>query len=161
LTERADGPDLKQMQKLFDIVRPLAPWPLNNKYDEQRPFRGFASAFRWVQNVGRTPQPNGKVALSFWVDTCRLWLRARNCVASDLDANALVLACLASGDVVYTPADAGRGWVWELGLLEYGGGPANTDAWRTVLNGGAIRSPSAPARRDPPPSGVRITVGGY
>jgi hypothetical protein len=103
--------------------------------------------------------PNGKVALSFWADACRLWLRARNCVASDLDANALVLACLAAGDVAYTAADGSRGLVWELGLVEYGGRPANTDAWRGVLSSGSILPPSAPVRRDAPPSVVRVVVG--
>jgi hypothetical protein len=159
LTERTEGmPDLTQMIKLFQSVKPHSPWPqtLVNKFDEQRPFRAFASAFRWVQNAGRTPQPNSKVALSYWTDTCRLWLRARNCVGSDLDANALVLACLAAGDVVYTAADPTRGHVWELGLIEFGGRPANMDAWRAVMSSGAILPPSAPARRDAPPSAVRI-----
>jgi hypothetical protein len=82
--------------------------------------------------VGRTERPNGKVALSYWLDTCWMWLRARNCVASDLDASALVLACYAAGDVVYSPADAALGNVWELGLVEYGGKPASPDAWRGV-----------------------------
>jgi hypothetical protein len=161
LDERGGLPALEEMTRLFAIVKPFSPWPqaLVCKFDEERPFRAFASAFRWVQNVGRTERPNGKVALSYWADTCRLWLRARNCVASDLDANSLVLACLAAGDVVYTPADPTRGWVWELGLIGFGGKPANTDAWRALLNGRAILAPSQPARRDAPPSAVRVVVG--
>jgi hypothetical protein len=163
LTERQDSlPDLKQMQRLFSTVKVHSPWPqtLVNRFDENKPFRAFGSAFRWLQNVGRAPQPNGKVALSYWTDTCRLWLRARNCVGSDLDANSLVLAAFACGDVCYTPADAIRGWTWELALVEYGGKPA-TDAWRQVLSSGAILPPSAPARRMAPPSPARVIVGGY
>jgi hypothetical protein len=163
LDERTDNlPDLKQMSRLFSIVKPHSPWPqtLINKFDEQKPFRAFASAFRWVQNVGRTERPNPKFALSYWTDTCRMWLRARNCVGSDLDANGLVLACLASGDVPYASANPSMGVVWELGLREYGGTPA-TDVWRTVLNGGVIRPPSAPASRGfvHVPSPVRIYGG--
>jgi hypothetical protein len=158
LDERRDLPSLKEMERLHARVKPLSPWPmaLTDRYDEHRPFRGFSSAFRWLQNVGRTPQSNGKVALSFWADCCRIWLRARNCVGSDVDANALILAVLAAGDIVYTPADHARGWVWELGLIEFGGRPANMDAWRAVMSSGAILPPSAPARRDAPPSAVRI-----
>ena len=159
LTERQDNlPDLKQMQRLFTIVKPHSPWPqaLVNRFDEHKPFRAFASTFRWLQNVGRTAQPNSKVALSFWADTCRMWLRARNCVASDLDANALILAVYASGDVAYVRANGALGHVWELGLIEFGGRPPTADAWRAVLNGGAILAPSQPARRDAPPSPVRV-----
>jgi hypothetical protein len=154
-------PDLKQTEKLFAIVKPHSPWPqtLHDKFDEFRPLRAFSSAFRWVQNVGRTERPNGKFALNFWCDTCRLWLRSRNSVGSDLDANALVLACLAAGDVVYTPANPALGHVWELGLVEFGGKPANTDAWRAVMTSGTILTPSQPAQRRPPLSNVRIYGG--
>jgi hypothetical protein len=161
LHERNDGmPTLREMERLFTIVKPHSPWPqaLNDRFDEHRPFRAFSSAFRWAMNVGRTERPNGKVALSFWADTCRLWLRSRNSVGSDLDANGLVLAVLACGDIAYTPADPVRGWTWELGLVEYGGRPAS-EAWRGVLNSGAILPPSAPARRDAPLSRARVVQG--
>jgi hypothetical protein len=153
-------PDLKQMQRLFSIVKPHSPWPsaLADRFDPDRPFRAFGSAFRWAANMRRIPQPDSKRALSYWCDGCRLWLRERNCVASDLDANALVLAILAQGDVKYTQADPQMGWVWELALHEYVGGRAS-DAWRKVLEAGAVLPPSAPARRMPPLSPVRVTVG--
>lgn len=110
LDERSDLPDLKQMQKLFAVVKPHSrPQALNDKFDPDRPFRAFSSTFRWLQNMGRTERPNGKVALSFWLDTCRTWLRARNCMTGDLDVNALVLAVFAAGDVVYVPADGAWG----------------------------------------------------
>jgi hypothetical protein len=161
LNERSDLPDLKQMTRLFNIVKQHSPWPqtLVDRFDETRPFRAFCAAFRWVMNTQRLDRPNGRVALSYWADTCRMWLRARNSVGSDVDANSIILACLAAGDVAYSPADPTRGWVWELGLIEFGGRPANTDAWRAVLNGRAILAPSQPARRTAPPSLVRVVVG--
>jgi hypothetical protein len=120
-------------------VRNLSPWPqtLVDRFDDNRPFRGFSSAFRWLANVPRTDRPNGKVALSYWMDVCRGWLRARNSVASDLDANALILAVLASGDVAYCPANHQLGAVWELGLVEFGGRPASPDGWKRILREGA------------------------
>jgi hypothetical protein len=159
----AGMPTLREMEKLYGVVRNLSPWPqaLVDKFDENRPFRAFSSTFRWLQNVGRVERPNGKVTLSYFLDAARHWLRARNCVASDLDANALILAVYAAGDVVYVPANATLGNVWELGLVEYGGKPAAPDAWRRVMEGGAsaILPPSAPARRMAPPSQVRVVVG--
>lgn len=160
--ERVSGmPDLKQVQRLFNVVRPLSPWPqaLNDRFDEHRPFRSFSSSFRWVMNMPRTERPNGKVALSYWIDVCRTWLRVRNSVASDVDTNGLVLACFAAGDVRYTPANGSLGHTWEIGLIEFGGRPADMDAWRKVLETGAILPPSAPSRRTPALSNVRITVG--
>jgi hypothetical protein len=163
LDERFDLPNLKEMERLFAAVRNLSPWPqtLVDRFDDNRPFRGFSSAFRWLANVPRTDRPNGKVALSYWMDVCRGWLRARNSVASDLDANALILAVLASGDVAYCPANHQLGAVWELGLVEFGGKPASHDAWRRVMKEGAaaVLPPSSPARRLPAPSNVRVYGG--
>jgi hypothetical protein len=159
----AGMPTLREMEKLYGVVRNLSPWPsaLTDKFDENRPFRGFSSAFRWVMNVPRADRPNGKVALSYWLDVARGFLRARNSVASDLDVNGLILACYACGDVKYCPADSQLGVTWEIGLVEFGGKPASPDAWRRVLTGGAsaVLPPSAPARRMAPMANVRI-VGG-
>jgi hypothetical protein len=163
LIERNDMPTLREMEKLYSAVKALSPWPqtLVDRFDDSRPFRGFASCFRWLANMPRADRPNGKVALSYWMDVCRGWLRARNSVASDLDANALVLAVLASGDVPYCPANAQLGVTWEIALLEYGGKPANADAWRRVLKEGAsaVLPPSSPARRLPVATAVRIYGG--
>jgi hypothetical protein len=163
LNERTDLPNLRELEKLYAAVRHLSPWPeaLHDRYDDGRPFRGFSSAFRWVQNMPRADRPNGRVALSYWQDVASHWLRARNAMTSDPGVNSLVLACLAAGDVVYCPANAQLGVTWELGLLEFGGKPASPDAWRRVMAGGAasILPPSSPARRTPPLSPVRVTVG--
>jgi hypothetical protein len=155
--EIASGlPDLKQMQRLFGIIKPRSPWPsaLADRFDPDRPFRAFGSAFRWAANMRRIPQLDSKRALSYWCDGCRLWLRERNCVASDLDANALVLAILAQGDVSYTPANSSLGCVWELALHNDVGRKADPDAWKRVLDTGNVLAPSQPARQ------VRI-VSGY
>jgi hypothetical protein len=164
LDETSALPNLREMKRLFAAVKALSPWPqaLVDRFDENRPFRAFSSTFRWLANKPRTEFPNPKFALNYWLDDCRGWLRARNCVASDLDANALVLACFAAADVCFVPANAQLGHTWELGLAEHGGRKASLDAWRRVMTEGAsaILPPSAPARRDAPPSPVRI-VSGY
>jgi hypothetical protein len=164
LAERTDGmPSLKELERLYAAVRNLSPWPeaLVDRYDDGRPFRAFSVSFRWLMNVPRSDRPNGKVALSYWLDTCRTWLRARNAMTSDLNVNALILACYACGDVAYCPADPQLGVTWEIGILEYGGRPADPAAWRRILTGGAsaILPPSSPARRMAPPSPVRVVTG--
>jgi hypothetical protein len=167
LDERSDGlPNLREMERLFSAVKALSPWPsaLVDRYDDARPFRAFSSTFRWLMNVPRSDRPNGRVALSYLLNTCRTWLRARGAMASDLDVNALILAALACGDICYCPGDPSLGVVWEIGILEFGGKPASPDAWRRILTQGAaaVLPPSAPARRTPPLSNVRVVVGsGY
>ena len=73
LAERTDGmPTLREMERLFSTVKNLSPWPsaLVDRYDDTRPFRAFSSTFRWLMNVPRADRPNGKVALSYWLDGC-------------------------------------------------------------------------------------------
>jgi hypothetical protein len=159
LEERTtDLPNLKEMQRLYAAVKHKSPWPqaLNGRHDENRPFRAFSSCFRWLQNIGRLEQPNKKVSLAYWCDACRLWLRARNCVGSDVDANALILAVYAAGDVPYLLPDDRLGNVWELGLAQYGGKPASAAAWRRVMQVGSTMPPAPPDRRFAPPSPARI-----
>ena len=118
LPEPSDLPNLREMEKLYAAVRGLSPWPeaLVDRYDDGRPFRGFSSALRWVQSMPRAERPNGRVAMSYWIDCCKNWLRDRNCMASDLSVNGLVLACFAAGDVCYCPANSQLGVVWEVGI---------------------------------------------
>jgi hypothetical protein len=163
LTERTDLPNLKEMERLFEIVKRHAPWPqaMRGRFsDEGQPFRSFCSAFRWIMNKGRVEHPNNKIDLSYWIDEARVWLRSRNSLASDLDANGLVLAALACGDVAYVVGDGRLGTVWELSLAQHGGRPASPDAWKRVLLTGEILPPSPPARSvTVVPSNVRIYWG--
>ena len=164
LNEITSGmPNLKEMEKLYGVVRNLSPWPemLRDRYDDGRPFRAFSSTFRWLMNVPRADRPNGKVALSYWLDTARIWLRARNSVASDLNVNALILCVLSAGDISYCPGDPSLGVTWEIGINEHAGRPADATAWRRILTEGAaaVLPPSGPARRMAAPSNVRVTVG--
>jgi hypothetical protein len=161
LDERSDLPNLTEMQKLFAAVKDRAPWPLDTRYDPDKPFRGFSACFRWVANKDRVEFPNPRFALGFWLDSCRAWLRARNSVATDVDATALILATYASGDVAYCPANGARGHTWELALAEHVGRKVSPDAWRRILREGssAILPPSAPARRFAPPSPAQVLVG--
>ena len=143
LTEPSSLPRLKEVERLYNAVRGLSPWPeaLVDRYDDARPFRGFSSALRWVQSMPRADRPNGKVALSYWIDCGKNRRRDRNCMTSDLSANALVLAVFAAGDVCYCPANSQLGVVWEIGLLEYGGRAAAPDAWRRVMREGGSATP--------------------
>jgi hypothetical protein len=105
LDERSDLPNLKEMQKLYSVVRALSPWPLDTRYDSDKPFRGFCACFRWLATKGRSDHPNPKSALGFWLDDCKTWLRDRNSMASDIDATTMILAVYASGDIAYVPAN--------------------------------------------------------
>lgn len=158
LTETSALPSPAEMKKLFVAVRHLAPGKLDDRYDEDKPFRGFCAAFRWVQNQTRTEQPNPKFALSYWLDACKSWLRQRDVIANDVDGNSLVLAVYAAGDVCYVPHDLSRGQLWEFGLHEhYGRGrKASESAWRNVMTSGAILPPSRPGRSREVPSSVRM-----
>ena len=162
LPERTDSmPTLKELTRLYEIVKHLAPWPLDVRYDADRPLRGFISCFRWLANKNRTSQPNPKFALSFWADDCKNWLRDRNSMVSDISTTTLVLATFAAGDVGYCPGNSALGHTWELALAEHAGRPADSAAWRRILSGGAaaVLPPSSPARRTPPLSQVRVVVG--
>jgi hypothetical protein len=161
LDERVDGmPSLRELERLFGVVRPLAPWPLADRYDERKPFRGFCSCFRWLVNKGRVDHPNSKFALSFWLDNCKTWLRDRNAMVNDVDAVTLILAVFAQGDVKFVPANPALGTVWELGLAEHSGRAASPDGWRLVLRTGAsaVLPPSSPARGFVEPSRARVYI---
>ena len=162
LPEPSSLPDLKQMERLYRAVVALAPWPLDDKYDETKPLRGFVQSFRWLASKGRIEQPNARFSLNYWLDDCRNWLRDRNSMTGDVSATTLILAVYAAGDVRFVRADAQLGTTWELALSEFSGKPANADAWRRILREGAsaVLPPSAPARRTTAPSNVRVVVGG-
>lgn len=146
LTETSALPTHAEMKKLFATVRNFSPGKLDDKYDPDKPFRGFCAAFRWLANQGRTELPNKKYAISYWLDCCHTWLRQRDVIANDVGGNELVLAVLAAGDVCYVRGDLSVGCVWELGLHEYykRGRPAS-DAWRNVMATGNVLTPTRPA----------------
>jgi hypothetical protein len=159
LDERSDGmPSLDQMRKLFDIVRHRV--PEQKSHDPDAGFRGFLSAFRFVSNCWRIAVPNSKYSITWWCDGMKMWLRERNAMVSDVAGSSFISACLASGDVLYTPHDSTLGHVWEFGLVPpgHGGGKPASDAWKLVLNG-SVLAPSQPARRMAPPSPARVVVG--
>jgi hypothetical protein len=55
LTERTDGlPSLKEMTRLYEIVKHLAPWPLDVRYDADP----AASRFHFVFQVAREQKPH-------------------------------------------------------------------------------------------------------
>jgi hypothetical protein len=158
LDERTDLPDLKQLAKLFDVVRNLVPEV--RSYDPDAALRGFAGAFRYVSNCGRLAAPNAKLGLGYWCDDMKAWLRARNAMTIDVSGASFIAAVLASGDILYVPHNSDLGHVWEFGIVPpgHGGGKPTSDAWKRVLEG-SVLAPSTPARRMAPPSQVRVVVG--
>jgi hypothetical protein len=161
LDERTDLPDLKQLAKLFDVVRNLVPEV--RSYDRDAALRGFAGAFRYVSNCGRLAAPNGKLGLGYFMDDMKQWLRHRNAMTIDVTGSSFLGAVLASGDICFVPHNSMLGHVFEVGLQPpfHGGKPANADGWKRILREGAsaVLPPSAPARRMAAPSPVRIYGG--
>jgi hypothetical protein len=87
----------------------------------------------------------------------RQWLRQRDAMTIDVSGASFIAAVLASGDVLYVPHDRTRGWVWEFGLMPpHYGGKLAADAWKRVLETGAVARPSQPARPTEQRSQVRI-----
>jgi hypothetical protein len=162
LDERTDNlPNLAELKKLFAVVKNLV--PDMKSHDPDAGVRGFAGAYRFVSNCGRIAVPNSRVSLSWWLEGMTAWLRARNAITRDVSGSSFIAAIFAAGDIAYTPHNAAIGTVWEFAILppdRIGGKPAS-DAWRRVLTQGvsAILPPSAPARRMPAPSQVRIYGG--
>jgi hypothetical protein len=153
--ERGDGPSLAELKKLYAAVKHRVPEV--KSHDPDAGFRGFASAFRYVSNCGRTAAPNSKLGLGYWLDDMKQWLRQRDATTIDVSGASFIAAVLASGDVLYVPHDRTRGWVWEFGLMQphYGGKPA-TEAWKCVVETGVVIRPSQPARLTEQRSQVRI-----
>jgi hypothetical protein len=160
-TERSDGPNLAELKKLYAVVKSLI--PEQKSHDPDAGFRGFCGAYRFVSNCPRLPAPNGRVALSWWQEGMTAWLRARGAMTNDVTGASFVAAVMASGDIAFSPHNGDLGHVWEFAILSPGqsGGKPASDAWKRILREGAaaVLPPSAPARRAPAPSQVRIYGG--
>lgn len=156
LVERPDLPSLAELKKLLTIVRPHVPGADRiDRDDPDRLLRGFSTCFRRIANLGRSPTPNGKYALTWWVDECKTWLRARNAIGGDVTGAAYIAAVLAQGDVVWVEHDLYRGQLFEAGLLPYGGKPGG-DAWKRVLESGNILPALRPVRPGERSNSVRM-----
>jgi hypothetical protein len=163
-TERAGGPNLAELKKLYAAVRNLVPEAKH--HDPDAGFRGFCGAYRFVSNCGRVAAPNAKVSISWWLDNMIDWLRQRGAVALDATGASFVAAVYAAGDVLFVPHNGTLGTVWEFGLVLPGqsggsGGKPASDAWRRILRDGAsaVLPSSVPVRRIEAPSQVRIYGG--
>jgi hypothetical protein len=163
LVEITSGlPNLAEFKKLYAVVKNLV--PETKHHDPDAGFRGFCGAYRFVSNCGRVAVPNAKVSISWWLDTMINWLRQRGAVARDVSGASFVAAIYASGDICYVPHSGANGTVWEFAIVppdQIGAKPASPDSWKRILREGAsaILPPSAPARRMPEPSNVRIYGG--
>jgi hypothetical protein len=143
--DASDMPSLEELRKLFKIVRPRAPWKV---HDEDRLFAGFRGAFRWIMSQGRIDRPNPKCDLDFFVGGCRTWLRDRGSMIVDVDVNAVMLAAMAAGDILFVIPNAALGHVAELGLHDVlnAGRAADMSGWKRVLETGPAPTASHPAR---------------
>jgi hypothetical protein len=118
---------------------------------------GFCAALNYLGNKGRAE--NGRYAISWFVDECREWLRARQ-IRGDANGGTLIAAAIASGDIDYVVADESVGDLWGLFLEPYSGGRRGKgDAWRAVLDG-RLRAPYQTDRRRLAPNPSRIVVMG-
>ena len=140
-------PSDDQMRALYAIVSKAHPKLVREPHRgewTQAPFNDFAAAFVAMGNLGRTPQPDGKHSLGWWVDHAIFGAPGAKGQRAFGDAE-FVLAALAHGDVPYRPYADGS--PWEFGLMPYTGqGTPAGDAWRRVLASGRISPPAAPAR---------------
>ena len=68
------------------------------RQDEDDYAAEFAAAFRALGYLNRTAEPDAKKALSYWIDTCRVWLRARG-LDERMTAGSFMAAMIAHGDI--------------------------------------------------------------
>jgi hypothetical protein len=95
-------------------------------------FRSFSACFDRIANIGCQLTLYSKCGLCWSVDECRTWLRAREAIANDVDAPAVIAAVLVQGDVNYCPHDGAVGNVWEF-FAGRAWWQAATDAWKILL----------------------------
>ena len=92
-------PSPSELATLARFVR--ARWPAfgpHERQDEDDYAAEFAAAFRALGYLNRTAEPDAKKALSYWIDTCRVWLRARG-LDERMTAGSFMAAMIAHGDI--------------------------------------------------------------
>lgn len=121
-------------------------------FDQAAHDRNFKYAFRTLGALGRLPDVEQRTphAASWWIDYMNGWLAERG-IAVDVGARMFVTCVLAAGDVPWS-ADGRYGLA-----REHAGLPAR-DAWRRVLEVGALRpaSPSLDQRSEYQPGAVQV-----
>ena len=110
------------------------------------PHDEFHRALICVLNMKRLPgeQTDSKYALSWWIDNLEAWARA-NGMPGSICAEAILAACIASGDVAFTSPENWPHCEFGLAAPHVSGRTAN-DAWRQLLAGGRLPEPVATKR---------------
>jgi hypothetical protein len=130
-------PSISELHKLLAIVQEKCPQLAPDFCEEVAFFSGFARAFFYIGQLGRTDELNKKVSIGWWVDACSDFLRRSNMEDHMIGAY-LAAAVLAHGDIAYSPKNP-DGRVWEFGLKPHGG--LRKTGWRTLLATGELRNP--------------------
>jgi hypothetical protein len=144
-------PTEKELRKLYDVV--LARYPqlaprLTARWadDERREhYDGYVWSFERCGYLGRLGAPDTRRYVNHWIAEAKDWLALHRPAHRGNIGAGFLHACLAHGDIPYTPGDENRGVVWAVGVTPYGGAKA-TDAWRRVLDG-QLMAPTPPERR--------------
>ena len=101
-------------------MKHLAPGKLDDKYDEDRPFRWLLRRFQMAAEPGpHRAAESASTRLSCVARRVQdVVAPAARCIANDVDGNVLILAALAAGECAYVRHDP---FVWamsaELALL--------------------------------------------
>jgi len=136
-TSRFVMPSADELRTLARFVRARFPaFGPHARQSEDDYAREFAAAFRALAYLNRIETPDRKKALSYWIDVCRGWLRARNMDDVSI-TTAPFMAAVIAHDIPWSTDRS-------LGLAEGVGRPC-TNAWLRVLETGELREPIAAA----------------
>jgi hypothetical protein len=149
-------PTVEEFKKLVRIVKAAHPslvptFGIGDQSERQEFGNGFLGSFEIISGLKRTTTLDKRDA-SHWARNATLFLDARG-DRVDVSVAAFMAAVVAAGDIPYSIGEY-RSYV---GLTYDGGAPASADAWRRVLETGAVRPSivtSQPPLYDTPP--VRI-----
>jgi hypothetical protein len=145
-----DMPDSDELAKLYTIVVSAYP-DLSLAREMKRTDFGsrdfmdeFRRAFFGVGRFGRLAEPSSERYYHSVVDDVNQLLEARR--HKEVEGDAIMVACLAWGDVTHRRADRSLGQLTEVGLARIGQGVAAKPMWRKILSGEASLVPSLPPR---------------
>lgn len=121
-------PTVGQVRNLREIVIAAHPWLRDGPGEDGEAMRAFWAAGTFYRRV----QPSSLHYFSFYLDAANRRLEDVN--LAPISGNALLIACIAWGDIPWQRPDRFVGALLELGLDEWSGRRAN-DVWKDVLTG--------------------------
>jgi hypothetical protein len=140
-----------ELKRLLAAVEREHPGLLDRERDANRQTprdfaREFKTAFFAVGSITRLPEPTQKIAFATCAD--RLNSLLRRCGHTEVEADVIMAAVIAWGDVDYRMQDLLVGQIAEVSLDPlHTSGRAPKSVWRAVLDGQAsLRKPLSPRR---------------